>query len=83
MSSSCSWTGWGWSGASRPKSLAVLTLVKYIIELMGISHEPLPLLFLSFPRRRIVGLLRLDDRTVAELARELAVTTNAVRSHLV
>jgi hypothetical protein len=42
-----------------------MTLVKYIIYLMGIFHEPLPLHFLSFPRRRIVALLRLDDRTVA------------------
>ena len=49
---------------------------------MDISHEALPLRFLSFPRRRIVALLRLDDRTVTELARELAVSTNAVRSHL-
>ena len=49
---------------------------------MSISHEPLPLRFLSFPRRRIVALLRVGDRTVAELARELVVSTNAVRSHL-
>ena len=56
--------------------------MKYIIELMSIFHGPLPLRLLSSPRRRIVAFLRLDDRTVAELARELTVSTNAVRSHL-
>ena len=56
--------------------------MKYIIELMDIAGEPLPLRFLSLPRRRILAFLRLEDRTVAELARELAVSTNAVRGHL-
>ena len=49
---------------------------------MDIFHEPLSLRFLSLPRRRILAFLRLEDRTVAELARELGVSTNAVRGHL-
>lgn len=76
------WAGRGQTAASHGKNLAVLTLVKYIIELMGILQESFPLRFLSSPRRRILALLRLDDRTVTELARELAVSSNAVRSHL-
>ena len=53
-----------------------------MIDLMAIFHEPLSLRFLSLPRRRILAFLRLEDRTVAELARELGVSTNAVRGHL-
>jgi predicted ArsR family transcriptional regulator len=36
----------------------------------------------SATRRRIISLLRSNDRTVAELAGELGLTDNAVRSHL-
>jgi predicted ArsR family transcriptional regulator len=42
----------------------------------------LPLALLAGPRRRIVNLLRLRDRTILELAAELAVSANAVRGHL-
>lgn len=38
---------------------------------------------LSSPRRAIVTLLRRGGRTIPELASELAVSTNAVRGHLV
>ncbi len=37
---------------------------------------------LSATRRRIIAMLRSGDRTVAELAGELGLTNNAVRSHL-
>ena len=49
---------------------------------MAILQEPFPIRFLSPSRRHIVTLLRARNRTVAELAEELAVSTNAVRSHL-
>ena len=34
------------------------------------------------PRRRILALLRARDRTIPELAQQLAITPNAVRGHL-
>ena len=49
---------------------------------MTIAGEALPLRLLPIPRRRIVALLRAGNRTVPELAGELAVSGNAVRGHL-
>lgn len=46
------------------------------------SVNVVPLGLLSEPRRRIVTLLRTQDRTIPELAAELRVSANAVRGHL-
>jgi predicted ArsR family transcriptional regulator len=49
---------------------------------MAYNADALPLTLLSGPRRRIVALLRTRDRTIPELARELSVSTNAIRGHV-
>jgi predicted ArsR family transcriptional regulator len=46
------------------------------------SDGRLPLALLPGPRRRIVALLRMGDRTIPELAGDLGVSGNAVRAHL-